>query len=163
VPPARLSAAVATNGMPLPPPPKPAPWSSIAAEDPAAADALDALLLETDGSGGPLELLGEEEASLAAVRVFVHYAASGAGEAATAMHLARHLEAKGFAVEAREVDFPIDLDSIRYFFPADRDDAEALSSSLEGQVPGRAAPPVLDFTRHRPKPSPGHLEVWIGT
>jgi hypothetical protein len=160
--------AAAIGGMPLPPPPKPAPWSSVAAEGPtttddAVEDALDALLRETDGSGGPFEPLDEEEAPLAAIRVFVHYTASAAGEEATARHLARHLEAKGFAVEAREVNFPIDFDSIRYFFPADRNDAEALSASLEGQVPGGAAPPVLDFTDYEPKPSPGYLELWIGT
>jgi hypothetical protein len=153
-----------TAGLPLPPPPKPAPWSKIAAEGAATTnDAIDALLRETPGSGGPLQPLGEEEAALAAIRVFVHYTASAAGEEATAMHLARLLEAKGFAVEARAVDFPIDVDSIRYFFPADRDDAEALSASLKGQIPGGAAPPVLDFTAYEPKPSPGSLEIWIGT
>jgi hypothetical protein len=154
-------------GVPLPPPPKPAPWSRVATEsaaanDDAVDDALDALLRETDGAGGPLELSDGEEALPAATRVAVHYAAHAPGEQAEAMHLARLLEAKGIAVEAREVDSPIDLDGIRYFFPADRDDAEALSASLEGQVPGGAAPPVLDFTAHEPKPSPGYLELWIG-
>ena len=163
-----LPRAAAAAGMPLPPPPKPAPWSSVAAEGPATTDdaiedALESLLRETDGSGGPFEPLAEEEVPLAPIRVFVHYSASAAGEEATAMHLARHLEAEGFAVEAREVEFPIDLDSIRYFFPADRDDAEALGASLKGQLPGGATPRVLDFTRYEPKPSPGYLELWIGT
>ena len=160
-------AAAATNGMPLPPPPKPAPWSGVAVEDPATTDAvegaLDSLSRETSGSGGPLEPLKDEEASLAEIRVFVHYSASAAGQEAIAKHLTRHLEAEGFAVEAREVDLPIDLDSIRYFLPGDRDEAEALGASLEGQIPGGAAPPVLDFTRYEPKPSPGYLELWIGT
>lgn len=63
-------------------------------------------------------------------------------------------------------------DSIRYFFAADRDQAEALRSSLEGQVLGGGTPRVLDFTRFDPKawsstpatttgPTQGHIELWI--
>ena len=116
---------------------------------------------EAGGSGGPFEPVVEAAGSQAAVRVFVHYAAT-AGAPATAMHLVRHLKAQGFVVEAREVDFAIASASIRYFFAADRDAAEALSSSLEGQVPGGEAPPVVDFTHYEPKPHEGHLELWIG-
>jgi hypothetical protein len=117
---------------------------------------------EAGGSGGPFEPVVEEAGSRPALRVSVHYAATAAGAPATAMHLVRHLKAQGFAVEAREVGFPIASDSIRYFFDADREAAEALSSSLAGQVPGGGAPPVVDFTHYEPKPQEGHLELWIG-
>ena len=51
--------------------------------------------------------------------------------------------------------------SIRYFFPGDRDEAEALRASLEGQLPGGAALSVMDFSSFEPKPQEGHLEVWL--
>jgi hypothetical protein len=147
-------------------PPRPAPRSSGAGEGPSATDpidqALETLLGEAGGSGGPFEPVIEEAGARPALRVSVHYAATTAGGPATAMHLVRHLKAQGFAVEAREVGFPIASDSIRYFFDADREAAEALSSSLAGQVPGGGAPPVVDFTHYEPKPQEGHLELWIG-
>ena len=147
------------------PPPRPAPRSSGAGEGPSATDPIDqalaTLLGEAGGSGGPFEPVVEAGAR-PALRVFVQYAATTAGGPATAMHLVRHLKAQGFAVEAREVDFAIASDSIRYFFDADREAAEALSSSLAGQVPGGGAPPVVDFTHYEPKPQEGHLELWIG-
>jgi len=159
-PPADLSA----TGAPLPPPPKPAASSvpgeaSLTTE--AADQAVQTLLREAGGPGDRLEPPIEEAGRLPAIRVFVHYTAGAAGGPATAMHLVRHLKAAGFAAEAQEVDYPIESDSIRYFFAADRDQAEALSLSLESQVPGGAAPPVVDFTRDDPKPEHGHLEVWI--
>jgi hypothetical protein len=132
----------------------------------------ETLLREAGGPGSPLEPLGEGADPLAATRVFVHYTARAAGAPATAMHLVRHLKAEGFAAEAREVGQAIESDSIRYFFAADRDQAEALRSSLEGQVPGGGAPRVLDFTRFDPKawsstpatttgPTQRHIELWI--
>jgi hypothetical protein len=145
----------ATGAAPLPPP-RPAPRSSSAGEGASATGPIDQAL-ET-----LLEPVVEEVGSRPALRVFVHYAATAAGGPATAMHLVRHLKAQGFAVEAREVDFPIASYSIRYFFAADRDAAEVLSASLEGQVPGGGAPPVVDFTHSEPKPQEGHLELWIG-
>ena len=51
--------------------------------------------------------------------------------------------------------------SIRYFFPGDRDEAEALRASLEGQLPGGDALSVMDFSSFEPKPQEGHLEVWL--
>jgi hypothetical protein len=148
------------------PPPRPAPRSSSAREGPAATDpidqALQTLLAEARGAGGPFEPVVEDAGARPGLRVSVNYAASAAGGPATAMHLVRHLKAQGFTVEAREVDFAIASDSIRYFFDADRDAAEALSSSLAGQVPGGEAPPVVDFTHYEPKPQEGHLELWIG-
>jgi hypothetical protein len=147
------------------PPPGPAPRSRSAGEGPAATDpvdqALETLLAEFRGAGGPFEPVVEAAVARPGLRVSVHYAASAAGGPATAMHLVRHLKAQGFAVEAYEVDFAIASDSIRYFFDADRDAAEALRSSLAGQVPGGEAPPVVDFTHYEPKPQQGHLELWI--
>jgi hypothetical protein len=129
-------------------------------EDAAAA------LLEAEGAegaGGPFQPLFTKlpAARPTATRVFVHYSASAVGAPATAMHLVRHLKAEGFTVEARPVEFSIPTNSIRYFFDADREQAEALRSRLEGQVPGGAALSVMDFTSYEPKPRPGLIEVWL--
>jgi hypothetical protein len=166
LPPAAAMRRPSPGLAPLPPPPKPAPSSTVPPEQPPATDpitvAIDALLRETEGSDGPVEpLAAEDTAAPATPKVFVHYSANVAGGPAAAMDLVRHLEAAGFAVEARRVAIPIPAPSVRYFFAADRDEAEALGSSLEGQLPGGTTPAVVDFTRHDPKPPPGNLEVWI--
>jgi hypothetical protein len=173
-----------TSDMPLPPPPKPAPWSSLPGEASAPNDRIDvdaaagAVLaadgtpndtvadaavtaLEDDGAGGPFEpILIKSSAS--EPRVFVHYTESGAGSPATALHLVRQLRAAGFKVEERPVEVSIAENSIRYFFPGDRDEAEVLSAQLQSQVPGGAAVTILDLTSYEPKPRQGHLEVWLG-
>jgi uncharacterized membrane protein len=77
------------------------------------------------------------------------------------MHLVRHLKAAGFAAEVRAIEFPIPTNSIRYFFDADRAQAEALRGSLEGQLPGDAALTVMDFTSYQPRPQPGLIEIWL--
>jgi hypothetical protein len=77
------------------------------------------------------------------------------------MHVVRHLRAEGFTVEAQAVEFPIPTNSIRYFFDTDREQAEALRSSLEGQIPDGAALPVMDFTSYQPRPRPGLIEIWL--
>jgi hypothetical protein len=165
LPPAAASESPpATSGLPLPPPPKPAPWSNVANGVPDAADEMDRLIdaavsaLVEEGGGSPA---ASAMTSATPARVYVHFAASAAGGPAIAQHLVRRLEAEGFAAEARAVDFPIDSPSIRYFFAADRDSAEALSASLKGEIPGGAAPPIMDFTDFEPKPQPGNLEIWV--
>jgi len=171
--------------MPLPPPPKPAPWSSLSGEasgpsdriesagdtaaealpgaDGTAHDAADAALtaLVTDDAGGPFEPI-LIKSSGSEPRVFVHYTESAPGSPVTARHLVRELRAAGFKVEARPVEVAIAKNSIRYFFPGDRDEAEALSAQLQSQAPGGAAVTILDLTSYEPKPRQGHLEVWLG-
>jgi hypothetical protein len=163
-------ALVSTGALPLPPPPKPvlrpSATDEAASTDGQLAGAVDdaaAALLEAEGAGGPFEpLFAKLPASLATqTRVFVHYSASAVGAPATAMHLVRELKAEGFAAEARAVEFPIPANSIRYFFDADREQAEALRSSLEDHIPGGAALSVMDFTSYEPRPRPGLLEVWL--
>ena len=129
----------------------------------APADAATRAPSEAAGVGGPFEpLFAKLPASQAtAGQVLVHYKANAAGGPATAMHLVRELVAAGFSVEARPVQFPIAGNSIRYFFPGDRDLAEALRASLEGQLPGDDALSVMDFSTLEPKPQEGHLEVWL--
>jgi hypothetical protein len=165
VPPAAASESPpATGALPLPPPPKPAPWSKVASGVPDAADQMDRLIdaavsaLVEEGGASPA---APAMTSAGPARVYVHFAASAAGGPAIAQHLVRRLEAEGFAAEARAVDFPIDSPGIRYFFAADRDSAEALSASLKGEIPGGAAPPIMDFTDFEPKPQPGNLEIWV--
>jgi hypothetical protein len=159
---------LSTSAPPLPPPPKPAlPPSATgkAASTDRQLDSAAAALPEAEAAGGPFEPLF---AKLPASRptqtpVLVHYTASGVGAPATAMHLVRHLKADGFAVEARPVEFAIPTNSIRYFFDADRKQAEALRSSLKGQIPDGAALSVLDFTAYEPRPRPGLVEIWLST
>ena len=177
--PARIAAApgrvpagrVSTSAPPLPPPPKPLlrPSAAGAAESTNGelADAVEdapTALLEADGAGGPFEPLFTKLPAPLYVqkRAFVHYTANAVGAAATAMHLVRHLKAEGFAAEARPVESPIPANSIRYFFESDREQAEAVRSTLEGEIPDGAALSVRDFTSHEPRPRPGVIEIWLG-
>jgi hypothetical protein len=180
----RSAAAPGTSDMPLPPPPKPAPWSSRSGEasgpsdqveiavdaavtapleaEGTANDAADAAVtaLETDGAGDPFEpILIKSSAS--EPRVFVHYTERAPGSPATALRVVRQLRAAGFKVEERPVEVAIAKNSIRYFFPGDRHEAEALSAQLQSQAPGGAAVTILDLTSYEPKPRQGHLEVWL--
>jgi hypothetical protein len=163
------SAAEAPNDLLLPPPPKP-PFSQIAASEAPSADVRLASEAEEprsssieEGLGGPFQPLFVKltASRVAPTHVFLHYPAGAAGAPATAMHLVRHLKAEGFRVEPRAVDFPIPTTSIRYFAVADRGRAESVRASLEGQIPGGAALPILDFTHLEPKPQAGHLEIWL--
>jgi hypothetical protein len=178
------SVVVPTRALPLPPPPKP-DLPQAATEDQAPRDrqlgdaTADAAIVpaladepvdhaasapsEADGTRGPFEpLFAKLPASPAASgQVLVQYMADAAGGPAIAMHIVRQLKAAGFSVEARAVPFSIRANSIRYFFPGDRDQAEALRASLEGQVPGTGALAVMDFSSFEPKPQEGHLEVWL--
>jgi len=164
------AAPVANSALPLPPPPKPvlrqsAPAEAAPTDRPltAAVDDAAAAPLEAAGTGGPFQpLFAKLPASRSAqTRVFVHYSAGVVGAPATAMHLVRHLKAAGFAAEVRAIEFPIPTNSIRYFFDADRAQAEALRGSLEGQLPGDAALTVMDFTSYQPRPQPGLIEIWL--
>jgi hypothetical protein len=177
--PAPVPPPESTRALPLPPPPKPdlpRPATGQAPSEGQLADAADAAVTgasqteetvdpadDVEGTGGPFEPLF---AKLPAWRgtpgqVLLHYTASAAGGPATAMHLVRQLKAAGFSVEARAVQFPIAGNSIRYFFPEDREQAEALRTSLEGQMPGGAPLSVMDFSSFDPKPQEGHLEIWL--
>ena len=115
---------------------------------------------EADGAGGPFEPI-LVKTSISEPRVFVHYTESAPGSPATALNVVRQLRAAGFTVEGRAVEFSIPRASIRYFFDGDRDEAEAVSARLQGQVPGGAVP-IMDFTTYEPKPREGHIEVWLG-
>ena len=169
----------------MPPPPKPAPWSNMPRESSSASDRIESevdapavaaiaedgavddavedaavALLEADGAGRAFEPI-LVKTSISEPRVFVHYTENGPGGPTTALQLVRHLREAGFAVESRAVEFPISAHSVRYFFDADRDQAEAVSAQLQGQVPEGAAVPVVDFPDYRPRPRPGHLEIWL--
>jgi hypothetical protein len=186
VAPARATVPARAEGplraIPLPPPPK--PDLPQAATDQAPRDnqpgntTVDAAIVpagaeetadqavsaapDGEGTGGPFEpLFAKVPAQASGGQVLVQYMADAAGGPATAMHVVRQLQAAGFAVEARGVPFSIRANSIRYFFPEDRERAEALRASLEGQLPGDAAPAVMDFSSFEPKPQEGHLEVWL--
>jgi hypothetical protein len=161
--------SAASDATPSDAAPTDAATSEPAPSDREVAAALEdaaAVLREADegeGTGGPFQPLFTKlpTAQPTETRVFVHYSAGAVGAPATAMHLVRHLKARGFAAEARPVEFAIPRNSIRYFFDDDRAQAEALRDSLAGQVPGGAAPSVMDFTTYEPRPRPGLIEVWL--
>ena len=101
----------------------------------------------------------------ASPRVFVHYSASGATDAALAQSLAERLRQEGFAVAGvRAVPFSIGAGSVRYFFAGDLGEARRLLASFNDYL-GRQARPAargpVDFTRFDPKPMPGTIELWI--
>jgi hypothetical protein len=180
---APTSAAGPLRAIPLPPPPKPdfpqaatdqAPRDNQRGDATADAAIVPAVAKEPvdqaasaapdgEGTDGPFEPLFAKlpAAQASSGQVLVQYMADAAGGPATVMHVVRQLKAAGFSVEARGVPFSIRANSIRYFFPEDRDQAEALRASLEGQLPGDAAPSVMDFSSFEPKPQQGHLEVWL--
>jgi hypothetical protein len=163
-------APFSTSAPPLPSPPKPALGQSAAGEatpiERQVADAVDdaaATLLDAEGAGGPFEPLFAKvpPPGTTQTQVFVHYTASAVGAPAIAMHLVRHLRAGGFAADAQPVDFTIRTNSVRYFFEADREQAETLRSILAGQIPDDAALSVMDFTSYEPKPQTGLIELWL--
>jgi hypothetical protein len=175
----------ATSAMPLPPPPKPAPWSSLSREASGASDRIESTAdapvvapraanggvkdavedasvaaLEPEAAGDPFQPI-LIKSSVAEPRIFVHYSERPPGNS-NALRLIRQLRAAGFNVEERPVEVSIAENSIRYFFRGDRDEAEALSARLQSQVPSGAAVPIVDLTSYEPKPRQGHLEVWLG-
>lgn len=98
-------------------------------------------------------------------RIYVHYTATAPGARDLARRLASYLAVEGFEVaDLKAVSFPIEGGSIRYFFDADRREAEALSGGLSEffEVDAGEGPAAIrDFTDYAPKPRAGNLEVWL--
>lgn len=106
----------------------------------------------------------ETGSSTAAARVRVHYNATDEGAARA---FAKRLEQHGFEVaELRSLDLPIARGTVRFFHESDTWPARTLQVLLSDWAAGRdlrsAAHPG-DFSRFRPLPERGHLEVWLPT
>ena len=134
-----------------PPPPPP---SSIV-EAPKALPALAALQAPSPPAPAIMPAVGSP-------RVFIHYSQSDPGAVGQAEQLARLLTAQGVAVAGvRTVPFPIGKASVRYFFSGNRSVAQQVAR-LGSVLPAlENLPGPTDFTRYRPQPQPGTLEVWL--
>jgi hypothetical protein len=106
-----------------------------------------------------------EAALPAQSRIFVHFTEGDAGSMARAQALEGSLERRGAgSVQLVPVRFPIGTPSVRYFYPEDRLPAQRLlqGARVELSAEGRPAPSEpTDFTRFRPSPRPGTIEVWL--
>ena len=97
-------------------------------------------------------------------RVFVHYSASQQGGADTAAAVAQSLRGQGYTVaDLRAIPESIATASVRYFFAADRADAEALHDALGAALRGRgfSAGDLKSMAGYDPAPRRGTLEVWV--
>jgi hypothetical protein len=99
-------------------------------------------------------------------RVFVHYARDTIVGRKLAAETALYLQSRGYdIVDLRAVVHSVSLPTVRYFFAEDQESAERIAGLFEAylvsltdeQTPAR----VQDFTRFRPQPSRGNIEVWL--
>lgn len=150
----------------------------ISMERPQASSSPAVQLIGTaaadEGAGVDLSDLGRELAAgtpagsdHAGVRLFIHYAATEAGDAATATRLAEYLRRRGFEVAGiRPVEFLIERPGVRFFFERDHADSERLLEDLGWffrSMPHKAPERASDFTHYTPKPQPGTVEIWLPT
>lgn len=106
----------------------------------------------------------EPATATAAPRVFVHYSSAQPGAADAAADVAGRLRAEGFIVaDIRAVPMRIETASVRYFYDADRGNAEALHDALGGVLRPRgfSAGDLKSMTGYDPAPRRGTLEVWV--
>ena len=103
-------------------------------------------------------------ATLDQTRLFVHHS-STQPQAAVASDVAGQLRGGGLSViDIRRISGTISSGSVRYFFPADREAATALTEMLGQIYRGRNDPRefrLLDFTTYTPKPRERTLEIWL--
>lgn len=103
-------------------------------------------------------------ASLGQTRLFVHHS-STQPQTAVASEIAGRLRGGGLSViDIRRISGTISSGSVRYFFPADREAATALTEMLGQIYRGRNDPRefrLLDFTTYTPKPRERTLEIWL--
>ncbi len=103
-------------------------------------------------------------ASLGQTRLFVHHS-STQPQTAVASEIAGQLRGGGLSViDIRRISGAISSGSVRYFFPADREAATALTEMLGQIYRGRNDPRefrLLDFTTYTPKPRERTLEIWL--
>jgi hypothetical protein len=103
-------------------------------------------------------------ASLGQTRLFVHHS-STQPQTAVASEIAGQLRGGGLSViDIRRISGAISSGSVRYFFPADREAATALTEMLGQIYRGRNDPRefrLLDFTTYTPRPRERTLEIWL--
>jgi hypothetical protein len=172
-----LDAEVASG--PLPPPtiaapdqaleplraPAPPPWDDLASILPQTREPPPQPPAAPPPRRPPAAQAGAPHAVPPPARVFIHYSAVNAGSRDRAERLADTLRRQGFRIAGlRSVPFQIGEPSVRYFFPDNAADADALvqlSSNTLPRLAGLADQGPTDFTHFSPKPQPGTLEIWI--
>jgi hypothetical protein len=101
----------------------------------------------------------------AQARIFIHFRSDDDGSVARAQTLQNDLQRRGAGfVRLVPVRFAVETPSVRYFYPEDRLVADRLLQGARrelgaGRLPAPSEP--TDFTRFRPSPSPGTIEVWL--
>ena len=143
-------------------PPPPMSLSEVPPRPEPIADAPPVLPLDVSGAGQPADPPPDatpreppKQGAAAITRLFIHHAARHAD----AQHLGLALPDGLVLAEIRAVRAAPARPDIRYFHAADRAAAERLAERL-GQRLGPALP-VRDFTRYRPLPQPGSIELWL--
>jgi|GEM_PF-2596862 len=140
----------------------PAPVPPVPREQPTVG-AGEAVPAEPEAEPEP-EPADDERAAPGGARVFVHYSTEQPGADEAAADVARQLRERGFSVvDIRGVASSIETASVRYFYPADRADAEALHDALGAALRGRgySAGDLKTMTGFRPLPRRGTIEVWV--
>ena len=139
--------------------PRELPGSPVQAEPSAVlADRIDVTAVSSGIAGS---------AAVRGPRVFVHYSRFRDVDRDRAIRLARALRAQGFQVaDIRPVDANIRAGSVRFFFPEDRGNSEAVLRSFRqfyDEEGGLGEPPrqPQGLTGYNPKPSFGTVEIWI--
>jgi hypothetical protein len=175
-----MPAAALASIFPLDPPPA-EPVPPLAADPATAPDPGPAGIAEADAAapatadlrprprparGEPLataSAAGESEPQSAAAaqspaRVTVHVP-TRASESRTDAVVAALAEAGVPPTGAVRVPMTIGQSNIRFYFPEDAAAAGAMAATLAAATGTTVEP--RDFTSHRPRPSPGTLEVWL--
>ncbi len=103
-----------------------------------------------------------------APRVFVHYSRASEHGRQVAAEVALYLAGRGYEVaDIREIPFAVSAARVRYFFPSDRELAEQIAAHVDRYLTrvtdanGRVQ--IQDYTRYRPLPARGNIEVWIAS
>jgi outer membrane biosynthesis protein TonB len=166
-PPVDLTAQTDPSEPPVDVPPQP-PVAAGAGETVPLPAPSEATVPEAPVEAAPVPEpepgLAEPAGVAATPRVFVHYSSSQSGGADAAAVVAQSLREQGFTVvDIRAVPMSIETASVRYFYSADRANAEALHDALGAVLRPRgfSAGDLKSMTDYADLPRRGTLEVWV--
>lgn len=101
-------------------------------------------------------------------RVFVHYSRNSEQGRKVAAEVALFLAGRGYDVtDIREVTYAVSAARVRYFFASDREQAAQIAAYVDRYLiratDANRRAQVQDYTRYRPLPARGNIEVWIAS
>lgn len=101
-------------------------------------------------------------------RVFVHYSRATEHGRQVAAEVALYLAGRGYEVaDIREISFAVSAARVRYFFASDREPAEQIAAHVDRYLSrvtdANERAQIQDYTRYRPLPARGNIEVWIAS